>query len=77
LIVTVVVLLAVGVPETTPVLDASERPAGKVPLVTEYVTAPLKFVVVKAVELVMAVLTDPLTVCVDGESDEVIVTTEL
>jgi hypothetical protein len=77
LIVTVPVLAAVGVPEMTPVFASSESPAGSVPLVTEYVTAPLKLVVAKATESVMAVFTVPLTVCVDGESDDVMVTTEL
>ena len=75
--VTVAELAAVGVPDTTPELGSSDSPAGNVPLVTVYVTAPLKFVVEKGVEAVIAVFTVPLTVCEDGDRDGVMVTTEL
>ena len=53
-IVTVAVDAAVGVPDTTPVVELIESPAGSVPLVTAYVTAPVKFDAVKAVDAVIA-----------------------
>jgi hypothetical protein len=53
--VTISVESAVGVPDTTPVVEFNDSPAGSVPLVTAYVTAPVKFVGVKAVDAVIAV----------------------
>ena len=64
--VTVSVESAVGVPDTTPVVELNESPAGSVPLVTAYVTAPVKFTGVNAVEAVIAVPAVPEIVIVDG-----------
>jgi hypothetical protein len=67
-IVTVADDAAVGVPLITPVDELIDKPAGNVPLVTAYVTAPVKLLGVNAVESVIAVPAVPDTVCDDGDT---------
>ena len=59
--VTVIVLEeeAVGVPEITPVEELTDRPAGRVPEVTAYVTVPVKLDAVIVHELEIALFTEP------------------
>ena len=65
-IVIVSVDAVVGVPLTTPVDDEMTRPAGKVPEVTAYDTAPVKLLDVNAVVAAIAEPVVPETVWVEG-----------
>ena len=65
-IVTVAVEAAVGVPDTTPVDELNDKPAGRVPLVTAYDTEPVKFDAVNAVDEAIAVSAVPTICCVWG-----------
>lgn len=58
-----------GVPDTTPVAWLICSPLGNEPLVTVYVTAPVKPVGVNAVDGDIAVPDVPDTVCVLGDKD--------
>ena len=65
-IVTVAVDAAVGVPDTTPVDELNDRPAGNVPLVTAYDTAPVKLLAINAVEAEIADFSVPEIFCAGG-----------
>jgi hypothetical protein len=65
-IVTVAVDALVGVPDTTPVDELNDKPAGRVPVVTAYDTAPVKFAEANVVDAAIAVSAVPDTVCVAG-----------
>jgi hypothetical protein len=67
-IVTVAVEAVVGVPDTTPVDELNNNPAGNVPLVTAYEIAPVKLLAVNAVEAEMAEFSVPAIVCVAGKT---------